>query len=162
MRMCIDLRKVNACTERDVYPLPNIDDLLTALQGATYFSALDLNSGYWPLYVDPKDRGKTAFVKQDGLYEFIRMSLGLTNAPATFQRAMDVVLAGLTYNQCLVYLDDVIAFGTNFREHNQWLINVLQALRHANLTVKAQKCIFGVQRMLFLGHVVDSRGIRTE
>lgn len=90
------------------------------------------------------------------------MPFGLTNAPAAFQRAMDVVLAGLKYNQCLVYLDDVVVFGSSFDEHNRRLKSVLSAFRCANLTIKAQKCTFGTQKMLFLGHVVDHHGIRTD
>lgn len=120
-----------------------------------------MNGGYWQLYVDPDDREKTTFITQDGPFEFVRMPFGLTNAPATFQRAMDVVLGGLKYNQCLVYLDDIVVFANDTETHLYRLQRVLNALSSAGLTIKPQKCCFGLKRMLFLGHIVDSEGIRT-
>uniref|UniRef100_A0A158P4K2 RNA-directed DNA polymerase n=1 Tax=Tetranychus urticae TaxID=32264 RepID=A0A158P4K2_TETUR len=161
-RLCVDLRKVNAITKKDVYPLPNIDIILSSLRGCSYFTAIDLNSGYWQISVNPDDCKKTAFVTQDGLYEFVRMPFGLTNAPATFQRTMDVVLAGLKYNQCLVYLDDVVIFAQSFDELLTRTENVLQALQNAGLTIKVSKCHWAVREMLFLGHVVNAQGIRTD
>lgn len=91
-RFCIDYRKLNALTKKDVYPLPYIDDALDCLSGSRYFSSLDLSSGYWQIEVDKQDREKTAFITPDGLYEFKVMPFGLCNAPATFERMMDSVL----------------------------------------------------------------------
>src|SRR6478672_9711150 len=95
---------------RDVYPLPRIDDALDALGGNRYFTGLDLMSGYWQIEVDPADREKTAFSTFQGIFQFKRLPFGLTNAPATFQRLMDLVLAGLKWQYCLEYLDDIIVF----------------------------------------------------
>ncbi len=95
-------------TKKDVYPLPRIDDALDAMHGSALFSTLDLAAGYWQVEVDPKDREKTAFISDQGLFEFNVMPFGLCNAPATFQRLMDAVLAGLKWTTCLVYLDDII------------------------------------------------------
>ncbi|XP_045025111.1 uncharacterized protein LOC123469829 [Daphnia magna] len=95
-------------TKRDVYPLPRLDDVFDRLAGAKYFSSLDLMSGYWQVPVASADTCKTAFVTPDGLYEFLRLPFGLNNAPSTFQRLMDRVLARLKWQMCLVYLDDVI------------------------------------------------------
>ena len=161
-RMCVDLRKVNAVTKRDVYPLPNIEDALHSLRGAIYFSSLDLNNGYWQFPIKSSDREKTAFITQDGLYEFNKMPFGLTNAPALFQRAMDTILAGLKWNSCLVYLDDVVVFGPDFQTHLERLKLVFDRIREAGLTLKAKKCALGVKRMLFLGHIVDSEGIKMD
>ncbi|GBM77385.1 Retrovirus-related Pol polyprotein from transposon 412 [Araneus ventricosus] len=102
-RFCVDYRRLNKITKKDVYPLPRIDDALDCLAGAKIFSMMDLKSGYWQIEVDEKDREKTAFVTSDGLYEFKVMPFGLCNAPATFERMMDTVLkciqeAGLTLN----------------------------------------------------------------
>ena len=119
LRFCIDYRKVNAVTRKDAYPLPRVDDALDALACCKWFTTLDLLSGYWQVEVDPKDREKTAFTTYDGLFEFLKMPFGLCNAPATFQRLMDLVLAGLQWTNCLVYLDDLLIIGKSFEEHLQ-------------------------------------------
>ena len=94
-RFCIDYRKVNSVTHKDAYPLPRVDDTLDTLSVSNWFSTIDLKSGYWKVEMAPEDREKTAFCTQEGLFEFNVMPFGLCNAPATFQRLMDCVLAGL-------------------------------------------------------------------
>ena len=81
-----------------------------------WFSTLDLISGYWQVEVDPEDHEKTAFCTPNGLFEFKVMPFGLCNAPATFQRLMDMILAGVQWSSCLVYLDDVIIVGKTFKD----------------------------------------------
>ena len=132
------------------------------LAGSKWFTTLDLISGYWQVEVDPKDQPKTAFSTPDGLFEFNVMPFGLCNAPATFQRLMDMVFAGLQWTMCLVYLDDVIVMGRTFEEHLTNLANVLTRLRDANLRLKPQKCAFAGQRVTFLGHVVSPEGVATD
>ena len=114
IRFCVDYKKLNAITRKDSYPLPRIDDTLDALFGMKYFSTLDLASGYWQVELTEKDKEKTAFITREGLFEFNVMPFGLTNALATFQRLMDLVLAGLKWHNCLVYLDDIIIFSVTF------------------------------------------------
>ena len=114
MRYCIDYRALNEKTVKDQYPLPIIDDCLDTLAGTRFFSTLDLASGYYQIELEEDSRRKTAFITKYGRFQHIRMGFGLCNAPATFQRAMNLVLRGLTWSEVLVYLDDVIVVGKTF------------------------------------------------
>ena len=108
IRFCVDYRKINAVTCKDAYPIPRVDDTLDTLSGSTWFSTIDLKSGYWQVEMAPQDREKTAFCTQEGSFEFNVMPFGLCNAPATFQHLVDCVLVGLQWSSCLVYIDDSI------------------------------------------------------
>jgi len=161
VRFCIDYRMLNDVTSKDVYPLPRIDETLENMHGAQRFSSLDLHAGYWQVPVALKDRDKTGFVTRKGLFRFVRMPFGLANAPGTFQRMMDAVLRGLTWQCCLVYLDDVIIFTKgSVSRHVVELAAVLERLSSAGLSLKAKKCSFGTTRLEYLGHELDADGIR--
>lgn len=153
-RVCIDYRALNEVTRKDCYPLPRTDVVLGELGKAQWFSKLDLKSGYWQIVLDPEDRHKTAFLTQDGLFEFLVMPFGLTSAPATFQRLMDTVLAGLLWKQVMVYLDDIIVYSETWDEHIAALDEVLRRLRAAGLKASPIKCEFGTTCMQYLGHMV--------
>lgn len=159
IRFCIDYRRLNKITRKDVYPMPRIDDALDAMQGAKYFSSLDLRSGYWQIPMADHDKEKTAFVTPDGLYEFNVMPFGLCNAPATFERMMDSVLRGLRWKTCLCYLDDVVVFSATFRDHLHRLESVLRAFQSAGLQLNQKKCHFGFEEIKMLGHIVSAEGI---
>ena len=116
-RFCVDYRKINAATYHDAYPLPRIDATLDSLAGSTLFTTLDLASGYWQVELEPSDKEKTAFSTPKGHFEFNVMPFGLTNAHATFQRLMKCILAGISGELCLAYLDDIIVFSATFEEH---------------------------------------------
>ena len=161
-RFCIDYRKVNSVTKKDAYPLPRIDDTLNALGGAKYFTTLDLQSGYWQVGLEEKSKEVTAFTTSKGHWEFNVLPFGLTNAPATFQRLMDLVLTGLHWSECLVYLDDIIIFGRTFDEHLSRLRTVLERLNQAGLTLKPSKCQWARNEVIYLGHLIDGTGIRPD
>ena len=122
LRLCIDYRKLNSVTRKDAYPLPRVDNTLEALSGSKWFSTLDLICGYWQVEIEEKDRHKTAFCTREGLFEFKVMPFGLCNAPAVFQRLMDLVLSGIQWERCLVYIDDIVIMGKTFERHLQNLI----------------------------------------
>ena len=161
-RFCIDYRKLNSVTHRDAYPLPRIDATLDSLTGCQYFTTLDLAAGYWQVGLEEGDKEKTAFTTRQGHFEFNVMPFGLTNAPATFQRLMECTLAGLTHEQCLIYLDDIIVFSSSFPTHLERLRNVFTALRQANLQLKLSKCSFGQKEVQYLGHIVSATGIKPD
>ena len=115
MSSCIDYRWLNAIT-KDVYPFPCVDNIFNALGGTKYLS-LDLVSGYWQVELDKDTREKSAFTTYNGLYEFTRMPFGLWNVPATFQWIMQSVVAGLEWQNCFIYLDDVVVASKTFEKH---------------------------------------------
>ena len=158
-RFCVDYRKLNAVTTRDVYPLPRIEDALSRLEGSHYFSIMDMQAGYWQVGVQEKDKEKTAFITADGLYQFNVMPFGLSNAPATFQRMMDVLLAGLKWNTCLVYLDDIVVFSKTIPEHLSRLEAVFLRFREAGLKFKLPKCSFFATSLKVLGYIVSGMGL---
>ena len=144
------------------YPLPRIDVSLDALRGSKWFSTLDLQSGYFQVEMDPVDAEKTAFTTICGLFQFKVMSFGLCNAPATFERMMEIILSGLHWEICLLYIDDVIIFADNFEQHMERLSEVLSRLQTAGLKLSPQKCQLFKTQVCFLGHVVSEKGISTD
>ncbi|GFY32406.1 retrovirus-related Pol polyprotein from transposon 17.6 [Trichonephila clavipes] len=161
-RFCVDYRKLNSVTKKDVYPLPRIDDTLDCLKGAMFFSSMDLRSGYWQIEIDEADREKTAFITPEGLYEFKVMPFGLCNAPATFERMMDNLLRHFKLTMCLCYLDDIIVFSETFEDHLIRLRLVLKCLQEAGLKLNSKKCLFAAQEVKILGHLVSSNGVRSD
>ena len=122
--------------------MPGMDDFIDSLGNACLFSTLDCNSGYWQLPIAEGDRGKTTFTCHAGAYKFLRMPFGLRNAPATFQRATDIILSGVRWKCCIVYLDDVIIFSKNDDDHLAPLAEVFRLLQDAGVTLRLAKCSF--------------------
>ena len=151
-RFCVDYRRLNAVTKPDVYPLPRMDDCLDSLGDAMIFTTLDANSGYWQLPVAEGDRDKTTFTTFAGTFRYKRMPFGLRNAPATFQRALDIILSGVRWQTCLIYLDDVIIFSKDIETHLKNVDEVLKLLHDAGVTLKLKKCSWFTKKVHYLGH----------
>ena len=114
LRMCVDYRKLNAVTETEFFPLPPIEDVLAILGGKTYFSTIDLCQGFHQVRIHPDDKIKTTMSTHKGTFQWNVMPFGLKNAPAHFSRVMDLVLSGLSWQSCRVFIDDIIVFSNNF------------------------------------------------
>ena len=162
LRFCVDYRQLNQLTYKDSYPLPRIETCLQSIGKAKYFSTIDLRSSYWQTEIDERDRDKSTFATRKGAFRFKVLSFGLSNAPALFQRLMDLVLSGLTWEICLVYLDDVIVFSDTFEQHLEHLTMVFDRLKAADLKVNGTKTHLFQHRVSFLGHVVSEAGIEPD
>ncbi|KAD2805410.1 hypothetical protein E3N88_38787 [Mikania micrantha] len=161
-RMCIDYRELNKLTIKNRYPLPRIDDLFDQLQGAQYFSKIDLRSGYHQLRVQDEDIPKTAFRTRYGHYEFMVMPFGLTNAPAVFMDLMNRVCKPYLDQFVIVFIDDILIYSKSKEEHEQHLRTILELLKEEKLYAKFSKCEFWLKEVQFLGHVVNSEGIHVD
>jgi hypothetical protein len=142
LRMCVDYRPLNAVTIKNKYPLPRIDVLFDQLVGAKVFSKIDLRSGYHQIKIRASDIPKTAFSTRYGLYEFLVMSFGLTNAPAYFMYLMNSVFKPKLDKFVVVFIDDILVYSKNEEEHTEHLHIVLQRLRDHRLYAKLSKCDF--------------------
>ena len=162
LRFCVDYRKLNSATIKYVYPLPRIDACLDTLAGSQWFSTFDLRAGYHQVRLHPRDAHKTTFVTRRGSFQFRVSPFGHCNAPATFERLMDLVLSGLNYEVLLVYLDDIIVFLSDLEEHLKRLEMLFQRLAVAGLKLKPSKCHLLQKKVLFLGHRVNGDGISTD
>lgn len=161
-RPCVDYRRLNAVTRKDSYPLPRIDDALDYIAGSSWFSSLDLRSGYWQVELAAEARPKTAFTIGQGLWQFRVMPFGLCNAPATFERLMERVLKDIPRARCVVYLDDLLTHAKDFEQAVANLREVLTAIRGAGLKLNPAKCNLLARQVKFLGHVVSEKGVATD
>src|SRR6185503_2997178 len=162
LRLCVDYRPLNAVTIKNKYPLPRIDVLFDQLAGARIFSKIDLRSGYHQIKIRPCDIPKTAFSTRYGLYEYLVMSFGLTNAPAYFMYLMNSVFMPELDKFVVVFIDDILVYSKNEEDHAQHLRIVLQRLRDHKLYAKYSKCEFWLNSVKFLGHIISSEGIAVD
>ncbi|WVZ75843.1 hypothetical protein U9M48_023867 [Paspalum notatum var. saurae] len=161
-RLCVDYRPLNAVTVENKYPLPHIDILFDQLKGATVFSKIDLRSGYHQIKVREEDIPKTTFSTRYGLYEYLVMSFGLTNAPAFFMYLMNSVFMNELDKFVVVFIDDILVYSKNEKEHEEHLRIVLSRLREHKLYAKFSKCAFWLKEVAFLCHILSAKGVAVD
>ena len=160
IRLTIDYRWLNERTVKDAHPLPNIPDLYAQLSQSTYYTKVDCFSGFYQVQMDPDSRQYTAFSCEWGLFEYVVMPMGLTNAPATFQRLMNLVLHDeIRLGYVVVYMDDILIHSSTAVEHILHVITVIEKLRRAGLKIKLSKCEVAKTSVTFLGHVISKGSI---
>ena len=160
VRICVDLKPLNESVLREVHPIPKVDETLAQLAGATLFSKLDANSGFWQIPLEEESRLLTTFITPFGRYCFNKLPFGISSAPELFQRRMNTILDGLEGVRC--QMDDILIFGRNQTEHDSRLIAVLKRIQAAKVTLNPEKCEFRRSQVKFLGHLIDSDGIRAD
>lgn len=157
-RFCTDYRKVNAVTVPDCFPLPRMEDCVDNLGSARYVSKLDLLKGYWQVPLTSRASDISAFVTPDSFLQYSVMAFGMRNAPATFQRLINIVLLGVP--NCNAYLDDLVVYSTDWAEHVSLLRTVFERLAKASLTLNLAKCEFAQATITYLGKEVGQGQVR--
>lgn len=160
-RFCVDYHYLNALTVKSVYPIPVFEQLVDELGSASWFSVLDLHSGYHQIRLQPGEEFKMAFSTHAGHYEFCVVPFGATGAPATFQGAMNVTLAPVLRRCAIVFFDDILVYSSSYDEHLKHLHQVLTLLVKDQWVIKLKKCRFAQQKIHYLGHVLSAQGIST-
>ena len=160
IRICVDLKPLNGNVQREVHPLPTVDDTLAQLTGAKMFSTLDANSGFWQVPLEKSSRLLTTFLTPYGRYSFNKMPFGICSAPEHFQKQMEKILTGLEGVLC--HMDDVLIFGQSKEEHNIRLEAALRRIQAAGVTLNPTKCQFGKTELKFLGHLINDKGIQPD
>ena len=162
-RVCLDFRQINSLTKNDAKSIPQIDELFDQLHGKTIFSSLDMMQGYHQIPLSDRCKEHTAFTAGNlGFFQFERMAFGLSNARATFQRAMEHILQDLLNTIALVYIDDIIIHSTSTKEHLNSLDIVFDRLTQHGLKSKPSKCFLFKEKLNFLGHTISKDGIQKD
>lgn len=158
-RFIIDYRRMNSITIKDCYPQPTVEELLNRLGGHTWFTKIDLKSGYYQIPIHSSDKAKTAFITQDGLYQFQVLPMGLMNAPPTFQCIMNNIIGYNRWDYILVYLDDILVFSNSFEDHMKHLQELFTVLSDHQFTLNPTKCSIAQNSIEFLSHTITSNSI---
>lgn len=162
MRMVASFVELNKLIERRCYPMPNIEDFISQVQGYNYFCSLDLSQGFYQIEVPPEEREKLAFVTQSGKWQYAMLPMGLTDSPAIFQQLMDTVFGDLRGRIVLVYMDDILVMGKTVQQLAYNLDIVFDRLRRYNLKLKGEKCNFGLRELVFLGHLINGDTVKPD
>jgi hypothetical protein len=158
----MEYRSLKKVTIKNMYPFTRIDDLFDQLKGDCFFSKIDLRFGYHQLKIRASNIPKTTFITRYGLYEYIVMSFGLTNALAYFMYLINKVFMEYLDKFVVVLIDDILIFSKNEEEHDKYLRMVLQKLRENQLYAKLNKCEFLLKEVSFLGHIISEGGISVD
>ena len=157
---CVDLKPLNQSVLCEIHPLPKVNETLTQLSGATIFSKLDANSGFWQIPLEKDSLLLTTFITPLGRYCFNKLPFGISSALELFEKRICEILHGLGRILCL--MDDVLVFGHNREEHNTQLIAALERIEAAGVKLNTNKCEFAKDHLKFLGHIISKDGIRAD
>jgi len=160
LRLCVDYQALNKITIPNRYPLPLMQELQDRVQGAQWFTKMDLKNGFHLIRIREGDEWKTAFRTRYGLYEFQVMPFGLTNAPSTFQDMMNHVFSDMIDLGLIAYMDDILIYAKTREEHDRIVREALKRLQENGLAVSPEKCVWRVQEVEFLGYIIGRNGIR--
>jgi len=161
-RVCVDFRAVNKLCKMDAYPSPSVEGTLDQLNGACWFTAFDAEKGYYQIAMTRRAKDVSAFRCPFGYFRFTKMPFGMKNAGATFQRMMDMVLKGLTWKCCMVFVDDVVVYSRSWEDHLRDVDLVLTKFKECGITLNLKKCMFALNQLPFLGHIVSPDGIKPD
>ena len=160
-RMCCDYRELNKLVIPENQPFPLIDDIFLKSKGCSWYSALDINQAFWSIPITPKDRYKSAFITQRGLYEWRSMPFGLRSAPAIFQKILSGILRRRDLSKfCVNYLDDILVFSNSFEEHLHHLSLLFKAIYEEGFRLNFGKCTFAKQSINYLGHTISANYVK--
>jgi len=157
VRVCVDLKPLNRCVLREHHPLPKIDETLAQLSGATIFSKLDVNSGFWQVPLSENSKLLRTFITPFGCYCYNKLPFEISSAPEHFQRRMSSLLDSLQEVFCV--MDDILVFRQSQEQHDTRLDSVLNRLSSSGITLNSTKCEFSKNKLIFPGHIIDQNGI---
>ena len=162
LRLVIDYRQLNKQTVKSSWPIPSIEEIFDTLEGSSYFSTIDMSAGFYEVPMAEESQDFTAFSTPFGSFKWLRMPMGLTGSPNTFQSLMESVLVGLIWKTCVPYLDDCIIFAKTQQEHISRLREIFQRFSDANLKINPSTCDFFRTKVNFLGHVVSQHRLQVD
>jgi hypothetical protein len=162
LRLCVDFRKLNEVTKDIIYPLPRIYDIIENMKDKSYFSIIDLKSGYWQLPLTERAKALCNMITQLGTFQYHVLPFGLKNAPAHFQRMMNKIFEKETGSHVFIYLDDIVIFSNTFEQHLLDLRQVLSKLKENNLQTNINKCHFCLSQLKLLGRIISEKGVECD